>query len=64
MKDLKVKNPAQDPKKIKLLKDYDRFKKDDVIVHHGAIAAVWAKRGICQILGDGPQDKECCASVK
>lgn len=64
MKDTKTRNPAREPKKIQLLKDYDRFKKDDVIVHHGAIAAVWAKRGLCKILGEGPQDKECCSLVK
>lgn len=38
-------------KKIRLLKSYDRFKKGEVIEHHEFVADLWAKRGICEIVG-------------
>ena len=51
---------AAEPKKIRFLKAYDRFKIGDVIVHHGVIAERLKKHGIVEILGDGPQGAEAC----
>ncbi len=54
MSDKKKDGPkAINPKKVKMVKAYDRFKAGELVNHHGVVADAWIRRKLAVAAGDG-----------